>query len=292
MKGKVKVTNKEITKQTLITVKELIKDVQGMTREEFQKTLDTMAQFHQYSLFNQFLLMFARASQVAGFRKWQQLGRNVKKGEKAIWILAPYFKKVTTEGQGDEEEQTEKVISGFFSVPVFDIAQTEGKKIGRQMTTYAPVSLGSLKAFAKRQGFTVNLKPLEISLGGGINNTTITLNSNLGKSDQVGTLIHELAHGLLGHQYQKNGNIPSEVKEQQAEVTTYLVCKTLGIRRKSEFYLKSWGLSQNIVKDFKTIDKVSKQILRGLTNDKPKGGKLKGLTRGPERGEDETSIKS
>lgn len=271
MNKKAKISNKEITKQTLSRVKELIKDVQGMTQEEFQKTLDSMAQFHQYSLFNQFLLMFAGASQVAGFRKWQGLGRNVKKGEKAIWILAPYFKKVTAEGQEDEEEETEKVISGFFSVPVFDIAQTEGKKIGRQMTTYSPVSLGSLKVLAKRQGFTIKLQPLKISLGGGINNTTITLNSNLGKTDQVGTLIHELAHGLLEHQ--KNGSPPSEVKEQQAETATYLVCKTLGIRRKSEFYLKSWGLSENIVKDFKTIDKVSKQILRGLTNDKPKGGK-------------------
>lgn len=270
MKGKAKVTNKEITKETLSTVKELIKDIQGMTKEEFHKTLDSMVRFHQYSLFNQFLLMFAGASQVAGFRKWQELGRNVKKGEKAIWILAPYFKRVAAKGQEDKEEETEKVISGFFSVPVFDIAQTEGKEIDRNMTTYSPVSLTNLKAFAKCQGFSVKLQPLEISMGGFINKTNIVLNSNLGKTEHSGTIIHELAHGLLEHQ--KNGNIPREVKEQQAEVATYLVCKSLGIERKSEFYLKAWGLSEDIVKDFKTIDKVSKQILRGLTNDKPKRG--------------------
>ncbi len=29
------------------------------------------------------------ATQVAGFRRWQELGRQVRKGEKAIRILAP-----------------------------------------------------------------------------------------------------------------------------------------------------------------------------------------------------------
>lgn len=274
MKGKAKISNKEITKRSLATVKNLINNVQGMSKEQFQKTLDSMVCFYQYSLFNQFLLIIAGASQVAGFRKWEGLGRNVKKGEKAIWILAPYFKRVTDKDQEDEEGETERVISGFFSVPVFDIAQTEGKKIDRNMTTYSSVSLASVKAFAKSQGFTIKLQPLKISRGGGISGSIIVLNSNLGKTEHVGTLVHELAHGLLDHQ--KNGDTPREVKEQQAEVTTYLVCKSLGIKRKSEFYLKCWDLSKDIVKDFKNIDKVSKQILRGLTSDKPKGGLQKG----------------
>ena len=47
--------------------------------------------FHNYSLMNQILIMLQRpdATFVAGYRKWEQLGRHVKKGEKGIAIFAP-----------------------------------------------------------------------------------------------------------------------------------------------------------------------------------------------------------
>lgn len=48
--------------------------------------LTAAAAFHSYS-FNNVMLIFSQApdaSQVAGFRKWQELGRQVRKGEKSI----------------------------------------------------------------------------------------------------------------------------------------------------------------------------------------------------------------
>jgi hypothetical protein len=44
----------------------------------------------KYSVNNQLLIAFARpdATFVAGFRSWLELGYEVRKGEKAIWILA------------------------------------------------------------------------------------------------------------------------------------------------------------------------------------------------------------
>ncbi len=54
--------------------------------------LDTAAKFHSYSLGN-LLLIGAQAPQattrVAGFRGWQSVGRQVRKGERGIAILAP-----------------------------------------------------------------------------------------------------------------------------------------------------------------------------------------------------------
>ena len=51
----------------------------------------TMARFRSYSFGN--ILEIARqkpdATRVAGFWKWKELGRSVKKGEKGIRILAP-----------------------------------------------------------------------------------------------------------------------------------------------------------------------------------------------------------
>lgn len=47
----------------------------------------------------------------AGFRKWQELGRFVRKGEKGIAIFAPckYLTKVETD---DDEEQTVSQVRG------------------------------------------------------------------------------------------------------------------------------------------------------------------------------------
>lgn len=53
------------------------------------RLLDQMSRFHNYSL-NNLLLIRAQcpiATQVAGYRAWQRLGRQVRKGEKAIKIF-------------------------------------------------------------------------------------------------------------------------------------------------------------------------------------------------------------
>ena len=51
----------------------------------------TRATFRQYSLSNQFLIAMQcpDATRVAGFKAWQKLGRQVRKGERGIRILAP-----------------------------------------------------------------------------------------------------------------------------------------------------------------------------------------------------------
>ena len=59
--------------------------------EEFERYLSTMGRFHHYSFNNILLILMqnAEASHVAGFRAWQGLGRQVKKGESGIAIVAP-----------------------------------------------------------------------------------------------------------------------------------------------------------------------------------------------------------
>jgi len=261
-------TNKEITKGNVRRVKELLGEVKELTPEQFKQTLDSLASFHQYSLYNQIILCFAGCSQVAGFKKWQELGRIVKKGEKAVWILAPWFKKIK---KGKEEEK--EVLHGFFSVPVFDIGQTEGEPVKRGMTTGSDIDFEELRKATEKAGWTVVFKPLEIAKGGYVtrDNGQITLNSNLDELENTGTLIHEWVHKELKH---PNNGTPARVAEQQAETATYLVCKVLGIERKSVFYLKSWGLSENILKDFSKVDKVVKKVIKGvMSNGKVKNSK-------------------
>ena len=267
--------NKQIIKESLKQIKDLLNNVKNMTEEDFKKILDGMTKFHEYSLFNQMILSFQGCSQVAGYKKWQELGRNVKKGAKAVWILAPYLRKEKVKvknEEGEEEEKEKEILRGFYSVPLFDISQTEGKDIERGMTTRAEISFSQVSKFAQKSGFTVKLIPMEIRQGGSISNHTIQLNSNLNEAENVGSLIYELAHGLLNHSNGKGKDVSRETREQQAETATYLVCQTLGVERKSVFYLRSWELSENILDDFKDIDRVTRAIVQGL---REKGGDIR-----------------
>ena len=64
------------------------------------------------------------ASNVAGIRTWNSLGRFVKRGEKGILILAPMVGKKRTTNEGTEQtvdaKGTESILFGFRAVYVFD----------------------------------------------------------------------------------------------------------------------------------------------------------------------------
>ena len=106
-------------------IEKLTEGIRNLTSsEEWQRHLDFQSKFHRYS-FNNVLLIAAQcheASQVAGFNAWRKINRFVRKGGKAIWILAPMVYKNAEAGDGEPE----KVIRRFKFVPVFDVAQTNG----------------------------------------------------------------------------------------------------------------------------------------------------------------------
>ena len=72
---------------------ELVDGVTGIfDSEKYKSYLRTMAKFPHYSFNNTLLIYLQRpaASHVAGYQTWKsKFGRQVKKGEKGIQILAP-----------------------------------------------------------------------------------------------------------------------------------------------------------------------------------------------------------
>ena len=77
-------------------VKEIVQSLEEGITEFFQNDrysefLKVIANLHAYSLNNMLLIamQYPEASIVAGYKKWQAMGRYVKKGEKAITILWP-----------------------------------------------------------------------------------------------------------------------------------------------------------------------------------------------------------
>jgi hypothetical protein len=74
---------------------------------------------------NQLLVILHGYTDARGFRQWEQVGRKVKKGEKAIYILGPVTKTWRDEGTGAEKS----IIVGFKGLPVFGYEQTEGQPL-------------------------------------------------------------------------------------------------------------------------------------------------------------------
>jgi hypothetical protein len=192
--------------------------------EEMLLYLDTYAKFYQYSAFNVWLIMMAKpdASFVAGFKKWQTMGRYIRRGEHGIPILAPIFVKVTNE-KGEEEQR----LAGFKTVFVFDVSQTDGEPLPEPPNWKSPQKNGELvdklTKLANNKGIQIQVKQLGhdiqgVSLGG-----KIVIDPEAGTK----TLIHEIAHELLHHE--TNASPDRTIRELEAESVAYVVGKHFGL---------------------------------------------------------------
>lgn len=106
--------------------------------EQYAAYLSTMSKFHRYSFGNILLILLQcpGASQVAGYGDWKKnFGRQVKRGEHGIAILAPCpyrrqeeVEETAPDGSSSKSVQWVQRMS-FRTVTVFDISQTEGKPL-------------------------------------------------------------------------------------------------------------------------------------------------------------------
>ncbi len=159
-------------------VKSLIEQLEAGHSDALTAYLTAMSRFHNYSFGN--ILEIARqkpdATRVAGFWKWKDMGRSVKKGEKGIRIIAPIVgvgrKKDTEANQGVTKQNT-AVLVGFRAAHVFDVAQTEGAELPelRGISGDVGENRERLLAFIEQQGielvFTEKIAPaLGMSYGG------------------------------------------------------------------------------------------------------------------------------
>ncbi len=209
---------------------------------EWQHYLDFQSRFHRYS-FGNVLLIAAQcheATRVAGFNAWRKMNRFVRKGEKAIWILAPMVYK-NTDAEGGEND---RVIRGFKFVGVFDVAQTDGEELPSICNRIDGEDTAGLYAqlvtVAESIGFCVE----DHEFGGSTNGDCtydlhrIRVETQNTPAQRVKTLAHEITHSLL-----HEGHKDRALAELEAESTAYVVCQALGIDSSdySFGYVATWA---------------------------------------------------
>ncbi len=187
-----------------------------------------MARFHQYSFYNQCLILFQRpdATHVAGFNTWKQQGRCVKKGERGIAILVPFGGKA--KGTDDTEEVA--LRTRHFGIGhVFDVAQTEGE--GELPDWRRDLGEGSRPLFdalcrlVKAAGLKLDFEPVWGGAGGFASAGQVTVASTRPVGEQVQTLVHEIAHHRLGH---VGTDTDRPLGEGEAELVTCVVMQAFG----------------------------------------------------------------
>lgn len=87
---------------------QFVEQVETLTTSEgWKHMLQMAAKMHRYSFQNTLLILGQRenATQVAGYRAWQKLGRQVIKGAQAIWVLGPVTYKTEPQNEATGETQ-------------------------------------------------------------------------------------------------------------------------------------------------------------------------------------------
>ena len=173
-----------------------------------------------WSLGNRILMLVSGTRDARGYRQWETVGRQVKKGAKAIAIFAPLTK--TVEDKTTSQNRT--IILGFRPIPVFRIEDTEGEPIPGEIAS-TPATYPPFYEVAERMGIEVRWSPIDENAYGyfSVLNNSITLHSQ----DSF-IYFHELAHAV--HNTFVNLNtIDINRAEIVADVTAAVLCQLQGI---------------------------------------------------------------
>ena len=222
----------------------------------FLHTLEVMARFWRYSPTNQWLIQRAcpRATLVAGRRVWERSGRKVREGATPIGILAPT-------GRGFP----------FVVVPVYDVSQTRGRRLPALDLTLRGSThhVATLERAAAHLGVTISTLRGAPGLVGQSLGGEIRVRPDLSPRERAATLAHELAHELLhtGVRARKRpvSRTHAEV-ETEAEATSYVVLRALGLPSKAPTYI-AWrgGSGEVLARSLGRVQRAARQILQAGT---------------------------
>ncbi|MDR0140157.1 ArdC-like ssDNA-binding domain-containing protein [Metabacillus idriensis] len=255
-----------------------------MMSEKFQEWLKFLSSFHSYSFNNTILIYMQRpnATLVKGFNEWKKHGRFVKKGAKAIKVLAPLIGK---EKEKEEEkkdngnkEKEKKVLFGFKYVNVFDVSSTDGEELPAPTVKLLEGDGEQEKALLKEWMRKIEIPVVfeDIGEANGYYHLVchyIAIHEGRSTVQQLKTLIHEYAHHLLHRKGAKFEQEGSRIREAQAEAVAYVVMNHFGYETGdySFGYIAGWSEDIHNMKQIGSdIVACSHQVIEVLNKEIPK----------------------
>lgn len=260
---------KEITDRLETGIQELFES------ERYKAYLTTMSKFHSYSFNNTLLIAMQGGQLVASYNKWRDdFHRNVKKGEKAIKILAPApFKakkevqKLDAQGRpvmgkdGKPVTEVQEIqVPAFKIVSVFDVSQTEGEllpSIGVEELTGSVERYGEFfKALEQTSPVPIGFEDIPGGSHGYYHLTEkrIAIQEGMSELQTLKTAIHEIAHSKLhaidpeAPAIEQADRPDSRTREVQAESVAYAVCQHYGLDTSdySFGYVAGWSSGKDL----------------------------------------------
>ena len=223
------------------------------------------SRFWNYSVGNQLLALFQchtrriEPGPIHTFQGWKELGRAVRKGERAITLCMPVTCRSKAAvaaagefmtGDGAERQPENRTFTRFVYRPHwFVLGQTEGKE-------YVPTELPEWReeqALSALLIERVSFKHTDGNAQGYASGRQIAVSPIAFLPHR--TLFHEIAHVVLGHTEELQGLsdgqevTPRDIREVEAECVALICCESLGLDG-SEFsrgYIQHWLSGQQIL---------------------------------------------
>lgn len=252
-------------------LRQIVTEIAEMTNKErkseaFQQWLKVASMFHSYS-WNNTLLIFSQkpdATRVASFTTWKNLGRFVKRGQHAIHILRPQWRKEIDPKTGDEVERIY-----FVGACVFDVSQTDGQPlpdledITRDPGERMAWAHAKMLQLYKEKGIQLAFENLPNGIKGVSRKGSVSIESRMTVDEQFGVLIHEYAHEMLHHRPDCGDRFH---REHQAEICAGVISAAYGLDVSyTAAYLASWQASaDDIMEAFEIARETALDVLRYL----------------------------
>ncbi len=194
-----------------------------------------------WSLINRTLMFLSGTYDGRGYRQWQQIGRYVKKGSKAFYILVPFIKKAE-----DEKGEKRQTLLGFGSKPVFKFEDTDGQPLD-----YEQIRIPDLPLIERAEEWGVSVKciPGNYSYYGLYSSTRKEIAL---ATPEEKTFFHELSHAA--HERVKGQLKPGQdpLQEIVAELSATALCKLVGKQTNDTF-----GNSHRYIERYAEILKIT-----------------------------------
>ena len=169
---------------------------------------------------NRLLMYMAHTSDARTYLQWKAVGRYVRKGAKALYLIRPI--KVKVKGEADEDgDEGNITIRGFAAFPAFAIENTDGEPIVQETIEPPP-----LLEVAEAWNIPVQYLPYEGTARGSYAHGTgerITL-----RVAHPRTFLHELGHAAHARLLTSRGEELKGGQDPQQEAVAELTSAILG----------------------------------------------------------------